>query len=420
MEKILSRRTLVIVLLVFTFAFLLRFLWLGNITQIYFDEAKYLFDAVKYQQGMLSFERYNAAVPQHPLLSLMFMQYGISAFGFNYLGWRFFSVLFGAMSVAVFYLLVKKLFTERAALIAALLLSVDFLHLALSRIAMIDIYLIFFLLSAFYFLSRSLKHERSEGLLLAGTFFGLALAIQWPSAFGILSGLIIYYALSQDPKKISKGLIRLLLYPAFLYIAVLLLLNLSAGTNAFSWMRFEINNFMYHSVILFQPAYNASALTWPLLLRSTPMFISQMGENLVRVVIAFGNPAVYWLMVPVFLFLINEYQNRKEKDPSVLFVLIGFFGMYLPWLIYEALVKLYVIAGRGLFFYYFLPAVPFYIAALASLLDRWLDTRVGRIVVPVYLAIVLAMFIYFSPIIYGFPVTPDYISHLKWLPGWIP
>ncbi|HTY13811.1 MAG TPA: glycosyltransferase family 39 protein, partial [Candidatus Omnitrophota bacterium] len=351
---------------------------------------------------------------------LMFMQYGIQMFGFNYLGWRFFSALFGALSVAVFYLLVNKLFSSRAALIASLLLSIDFLHLALSRVALVDIYLFFFLITAFYFLAQSLEHEISEGLLLSGTFFGLALSTQWTAAFSILAGLVIYLSCSKDPKRISKGMIRLVVYPALLCVAALLYLDLSAGLNAFSWIKYGANDLVYRGILAYHKMSGASPLGWPLLLRSTPLFFTQMGAGLVQAVIAIGNPAVYWPIIPVMLFLINRFANGKDLTLPYLFVMIGFFGSYLPWAIYEALGKLYVVNAGNMLFYYFLPSVPFFLAGLAALLDRWLDDRYGKILVPVYLVLVFVLFLAFSPVIYGFAIPPVYLNCLNWLPGWIP
>jgi dolichyl-phosphate-mannose--protein O-mannosyl transferase len=417
LKNLLKLKNLYWVLLIIILAFALRFLWLGLVPQIYFDEVNYLYDALKYQKGLLSLERESISVPKHPLLSIIFMQYGIILFGFNYLGWRIFSVIFGVLSIVAFYYLVKQLFSNRAAIIASFLLSIDFLHLVLSRIAMIEIYLFGFLMWGFCFLARSLKHEKSEGLLLAGTFFGLAMATKWVALLAIISGFLIHLAISKDPKKISRGLIRLVLFPLLLFVVVTLILNLSSGMNPLSWFQFEVRNFEYHQMFSYRHLFNASAWSWPLLLRSTPLFGSRMGENLTSFIIAFGNPAVYWLIIPVILYLI--YELLKKRNHSLLFILIGFFGAYLPYLIYEYLGKIYQAPTRGLFFYYFLPAVPFYLSGLAYLLDNMLNNRKRKYFAIIYLILVAALFLYFSPLLYGFPVTPEYLKSLIWIKGWI-
>jgi len=417
LENLLKLKNIYWILLIIILAFALRFLWLGLVPQIYFDEVNYLYDALKYQKGLLSLERESAAAPKHPLLSIIFMQYGIILFGFNYLGWRIFSVVFGVLSIVAFYYLVKQLFSNRAAIIASFLLSIDFLHLVLSRIAMIEIYLFGFLMWGFCFLARSLKHEKSEGLLLAGTFFGLAMATKWVALFAILSSFLIYITISTDPKKLFKGLIRLILFPLILFVVVTLLLNLSSGMNPLSWAKFEVRNFEYHQMFSYRHPFNAPAWSWPLLLRSTPLFGSRMGENLTSFIIAFGNPAIYWPIIPVILYLI--YELLKKRNYSLFFILIGFFGAYLPWLLYEYLGKIYQISTRGLFFYYFTPAIPFYLAGLSYLLDNLLNSKIGKVIAALYLMLVAALFLFFSPLLYGLPVTPEYLKSLIWIKGWI-
>ena len=416
-ERIIRIKSIYWILLILALAFALRFLWLGLVPQIYFDEVNYLYDALKYQKGLLSLERESAAVPQHPLLSMLFMQYGIVMFGFNYFGWRIFSVVFGLVSIIAFYFLVKQLFTNRTAIIASFLLSIDFLHIVLSRIAMIEIYVFGFMILGFCFLARSLKHEKSEGLLLAGTFFGLALATKLVALFALLAGFLIYLAISADPKRLLRGFIRLIILPLLLFIVVSLLLNLSGGMNPLTWAQFEVKNFEYHQMFSYHHPFNAAAWTWPFLLRSTPFFGAQMGPDLTGYIIAFGNPAVYWLLVPVMIYLLYEFQ--KKRNTSVLFILIGFICAYLPWLVYEYLGKMYIIYARGLFFYYFLPAVPFYLAGLAYVLDNLFNNKVGKIAVVLYLILVAALFLFFSPLLYGLPVNPDYLKWMIWIKGWV-
>ena len=46
------------------------------------------------------------------------------------------------------------------------------------------------------------------------------------------------------------------------------------------------------------------------------------------------------------------------------------------------------------------------------------DLRTGQLAVIVYLALVVASFVYWSPILYGFMVPEDYYHSLMWLPSW--
>ena len=44
--------------------------------------------------------------------------------------------------------------------------------------------------------------------------------------------------------------------------------------------------------------------------------------------------------------------------------------------------------------------------------------RTGQLAVIVYVALVAASFIYWSPIFYGYMVPEDYFQSLMWLPSW--
>ena len=409
-------KKIALILIIVLFAATLRFWNLGNINQIYFDEVLYLYDAYKYQQGVLALEREAAWFPKHPMLGLAFMQLSITAFGFNYLGWRFFSAIFGVLSVLALFLLADRLFSFRAALLSAFFLTICFLHLVLSRIAMLDIYLLFFILAGFYFLAGNLERKSSTGLLLAGTFFGLALTTKWSALFSLLSAVLIYFILSKDPRRILKGTLLLFLLPIMIFLLASLFLNLSAGMDLVSWISFELRNLRYHQLYCFIHPAHAPPWGWPFLLRSTPFYGVSLGKNMTKAIIAFGNPAIYWVMVPALGYLIHTCY--KGRNRSLLFILLGFFGAYLPWLAIDLLAKTPLLQERGMFFYYFLPSLPFYLMGLSFILDKWLENKTGRIVVSFYLALVVGLFIFFLPIILGLPISLSHFNKLIWFKGW--
>ena len=43
---------------------------------------------------------------------------------------------------------------------------------------------------------------------------------------------------------------------------------------------------------------------------------------------------------------------------------------------------------------------------------------VGTVVAVCYVALVVAMFIYFSPILYGYAIPESWYQSLMWLPSW--
>ncbi len=152
----------------------------------------------------------------HPELGKWLIALGEKAFGMDPFGWRISAAVVGALMVLVMCRLARRL-TGSTALgcVAGLLLSLDGLHFVLSRLALLDIFLAFFLLCAVSCLvidrdwcrarmARLLDGRESHDdwgpvrpllfrpwLVLAGVCFGLAIGTKWTAAvpmaaFGIL------------------------------------------------------------------------------------------------------------------------------------------------------------------------------------------------------------------------------------------
>ena len=109
--------------------------------------------------------------------------------GNNQFAYRFPGVLLGALTAALIYLLARFLFKRRSvAVIAAILVLVDGMFFANSRIAMNDTYVNFFIVAAFtlfmpLWLGRWRKPWVTASVLLTvGVLLGLALASKWVGA----------------------------------------------------------------------------------------------------------------------------------------------------------------------------------------------------------------------------------------------
>ena len=154
----------------------------------------------------------------HPEMGKWLIALGEKAFGMDPFGWRVASAVVGALMVLVMCRLVRRLTgSTMLGCVAGLLLTLDGLHLVLSRLALLDIFLAFFLLCGvtcivndrFWFRARMaelrdepVRRERDWGpvrgllfrpwLLLGGVCFGLAVGTKWTAlfpmaAFGLLA-----------------------------------------------------------------------------------------------------------------------------------------------------------------------------------------------------------------------------------------
>ena len=161
------------------FALALAFrLWhLGTPKGFIFDEVYYAKNAHSLLLHGVELDNGKAEFIVHPPVGKWLIAMGIKIFGFNEFGWRFSSALVGSISIVLIYFVAQRLFNNYyLSCLTALLTLLDGLHLVHSRTALLDIFLMFFLLLSFYFILLS-KHW------LAGFTLGFALATKWTGIY---------------------------------------------------------------------------------------------------------------------------------------------------------------------------------------------------------------------------------------------
>jgi dolichyl-phosphate-mannose-protein mannosyltransferase len=154
----------------------------------------------------------------HPEVGKWLIALGEKAFGMDPFGWRISAAVVGALMVLVMCRLARRL-TGSTALgcVAGLLLSFDGLHFVLSRLALLDIFLAFFLLCGVACIVNDRDWHRARmarlvdgpiphdswgpvrgllfrpWLLLAGVCFGLALGTKWTAIYPLAAfGLLVF------------------------------------------------------------------------------------------------------------------------------------------------------------------------------------------------------------------------------------
>ncbi len=155
-------------LLVALFAGVLRFWNLGSPAKVIFDETYYPKDAwslLRYgYEGTWAKDANDALVahPQqillspehsyvvHPPLGKWMIALGEWAFGMNPFGWRFMVALLGTLSVLMVCRIGRRLLRSTAlGCLAGVLLAVDGLHFVMSRTALLDLIVMFWVVAAF-------------------------------------------------------------------------------------------------------------------------------------------------------------------------------------------------------------------------------------------------------------------------------
>ncbi len=154
----------------------------------------------------------------HPPLGKYLIGIGMALFGpDSSFGWRIMSALVGTATVLVLYFVAKALTNSTAfATVASLLMAIDGLAIVLSRVALLDGFLAFFVLVAFWFvlldrrsaldrLAALVAQRSADGVapdwgpvlwnrpwvLAAGIAAGAATAVKWSGLY-VLAGIGVY------------------------------------------------------------------------------------------------------------------------------------------------------------------------------------------------------------------------------------
>ena len=127
-----------------------------------------------------------------PILFYWLVATSYKTFGVNLFSARLVSSLFGAFCIAITYMIARRLFDHKTAIISALLLPGCYLHFQIARWAIADMSLNFFILSTFYFFIRGFQEESNKGIsyFLMYICMGIGFMIKGPPAI-IIPTLVI-------------------------------------------------------------------------------------------------------------------------------------------------------------------------------------------------------------------------------------
>jgi dolichyl-phosphate-mannose-protein mannosyltransferase len=391
----------------------------------------------------------------------------------NAAGWRISTALLGIATVALLMLVAHRLFRSRAlALAAGFLLAIDGMAITMSRTALLDGPLTFFLLLGFLFFLIDNKQSRlrigyaiQEGknsllwfrpwLVLAGVALGAATAIKWSGLY-LLAAIGMYVVISElilrrdSGEKswlrnglLAQGLISFvnLIPVAFAtYISSWLGWINSAGGYSRNWA--EDNSlpgifgalpswaqslWNYHEVIYKfhinlteNHSYQSHPITWLLGLRPTAFFYEsytagQMGcesDTCSVAITALGNPLIWIFATAALLYLVFRYLRTRERVIGL--VLLGVGALYLPWLL---------IPERTVFSFYAVSFLPWMILGLVlvmQILYRAIgDTKLAKGLVVGFFVVASLLSIFFLPINIGLMVPFEQWQLRMWLPSWI-
>ncbi len=480
--------------MVMLIASLTRIWNLGYPAKLVFDETYYVKDALtlsveghekSWPEGAnSSFESGNifsylgdAAFVVHPPLGKWLIASGMWLVGPEQsAGWRISSAVLGVASVALLMLIAHQLFKSvKLALAAGFLLAIDGLAITLSRTALLDASLTFFLLLGFWFflkdqersrlaIARALGNSSSSilwfrpWLICTGLALGLASSVKWSGLY-LLAGLGIYAVVSEavlrknsgERSWFAKGVLLqgvasfLALVPIALAAYLVTWLgwimgsggyarNFTSGNSLFGalgglpdWMQalwhYHLVIYRFHINLTSEHAYAAHPIGWLIGIRPTAFFYETypLGVNGCAVeagcssaITALGNPLIWISSTAATIYLLYRYARHRERVLGL--VLLGVGSLYLPWL---------VLAERTVFQFYSVSFQPWLILGLVFALQQLRrkllaqGSRLANSAVIGFFTLAIAMSLFFLPVNTGWLLPFELWQLRMWLPSWI-
>ncbi|MBA3488228.1 MAG: phospholipid carrier-dependent glycosyltransferase [Longispora sp.] len=424
-----------------------------------FDELYYATDAHNLLIHGVEWDDKNntAGFVVHPPLGKWAIALGEKIFGYNELGWRISSVVAGVAAVVIVTRLGRRLFGSTALGCAAgLLMALDGFQFVLSRTALLDIFLLTFVIASFACLiaDRDWRQRRWLEALEAGlrrpvfsmpwwrlgsaVLIGCALAVKWSALWYLLGFLVMLFVWELRIQRgagqkhpVAEGFLYWVRW-AFAYgftavvVYVMSWTGWLAGDSGYNrhWLRvngrsewpilgalynlarYHYDALNFHVGLSSSHPYESSPIQWLLLSRPVAFHYSSPGgcgaDQCSSEVLLLGTPLLWWSFIPAMLALVWFGISRRDWRawPILTGALLGIF----PWFVFN---------DRTMFYFYAAPAEPFLILTVVYVFGAIIGSgavnsrrrTIGSIALGMYVTAVAACFVYFYPIYTGKLIT---------------
>ncbi|MGO9504271.1 MAG: dolichyl-phosphate-mannose--protein mannosyltransferase [Streptosporangiaceae bacterium] len=481
-------------LLVTALGAFLRFSRLGIPRAVVFDETYYVPDAygilrhgveinhahnvnALLVRGSTSIFRSGGEFVVHPPLGKVAIAGGEWLFGLTPFGWRFAVAVTGSLSVLLLARIARRM-TRSTMLgcVAGLLLALDGLEFVLSRTAILDIFVMFWVLAAFGLLV--VDRDRTRAVLaadaaartsddggpklgirwarvLAGLCLGCACASKWNGIWYVPAFAVLALAWDFGARRAAGfaspgyGVLRSEVKWFPVWFGLLPLASYLASWSGWfatgdgydrNWAAQHGNHVPVWSALDSLYQYNREMLQFGLGLTATQTYKSQPWTWLAvsrpvsffyatprtcgapscsQEVLAIGTPLIWWASIPALLSCLAWWLTRRDWRAGA--VLMGVAAGWLPWFWFAWH------DHRTMFYFYAVVFEPFLIIAITLCLGLILGPATagpgrrtgGAVAAGVYLLAVLADFAYLYPVLAA-QVIPygSWVSRM-WLHSWI-
>jgi dolichyl-phosphate-mannose-protein mannosyltransferase len=403
---------------------ILRLVNLDRPKGLIFDEVYYPTDAWDMlQHGVEWDDKINGpAYVVHPPLGKWMIAIGEQIFGYNEWGWRISGAVIGTLSVLIMVRVARRMFHSTVLGCAAgLLMALDGFHLVLSRIALLDIFLMFFVLAAFGALVMDRDSRRARWLraleggldptatgpagrlpvrvpwwrMATFALLGCAIAVKW-SAVWFVPVFVLMIVLWEVGARRSAGVRRpwrdtFIGEIGWLALAggVMVLTYLASWSGWFltddgyfrHWLadngrseppvvgalrnlwHYHVEAFKFHSGLDDKHQYQSWPWQWLVLGRPIAFYWSTDGacgaSSCASHILLLGTPLLWWSFIPALVALIWFGIARRDWRAGAILLCVA--AALLPWFYFAS-------QHRTMFAFYALPAEPFLVLAVVYVL----------------------------------------------------
>jgi predicted membrane-bound dolichyl-phosphate-mannose-protein mannosyltransferase len=267
----------------------------------------------------------------HPPLGKYLIGLGIILFGDNSFGWRILGAFLGSIIAPLVYLIGKKIWNEKVGILSGAFILIDPLMYVMSRIAMLDIFLAFFVTCAFL----AFIYQR---FFISAIFFGLASSVKIIALFS-LGGVILYLIYIGEWK-----LIRWFVFiPTVVFFITVLPIMLVEGVG--TWAAYTLFYLVWSFGLDVEHPFASRPEGW--LLNIKPFLFYRNTYDRIAV----ANPFLYLFAIPTSFYIIYlAFKNRENRvdftEMIPVFWFVTQYGFF------------FLLPRTTQFIFYLLPSVP--------------------------------------------------------------
>jgi dolichyl-phosphate-mannose-protein mannosyltransferase len=417
----------------------------------------------------------------HPPLGKWTIAVGEYLFGVTPFGWRFAVAVLGTLSILMVARITRRLTrSDLVGTVAGLLLAVEGMHLVMSRAALLDMVLMFWVLAAFGLLLIDRDHARGrlarlvevDGLAsmtsrwgprlglrpwrwAAAAALGLAVSVKWSGLWFVAFFMVMAVVWDVSARRavgvgwpwratLLRDAIPAMLITLPIIVAVYLASwsgwFLTDGGYARDWAadhppslvpealrslwHYHAEAWRFHVGLSSDHPYSSNALSWFLQARPTSFYYESYENGVMgctvdkcsSAVTALGNPLLWWFGIVALIHQAWRWIGRRDWRSGA--VLVGIAAGWVPWLIY---------LDRTIFTFYVVVFVPFVVMAVAMTLGTILGPadapaerrRNGAIAATAIVLLIVAVGWWFYPVWTGEVIPYDAWRFRMWFSAWV-